>query len=239
MASRIGRFHMTLIGILFLCTIINFMDRVNISITAPLMVKEYGWNSTDLGFVFSSFFWGYFLLQIPMGWLADRIGPRRLLIGSTLSWAGFTALTPFVTSIGMLGVVRAGLGAGEAALFPAQTSFVARFLPRNMICRIQAFNQSAISLGPLIATPFAAWIMTQWGWQTVFYVLAVITLGWTLLWTLLTKRIRGNTITMDETEPDAVVEKKPDALFEKPFRSVEVWGASVIWLRFASCSIFS
>jgi ACS family glucarate transporter-like MFS transporter len=236
MASRVGRYELILIGLLFLCTIINYMDRVNISITAPLMVKDYGWDSKDLGFVFSSFFWGYFLLQIPMGWLADKLGARRLIIGSTISWAVFTALTPFVSSLGMLGGIRAGLGAGEAALFPAQTSFVARFLPRNMISRIQAFNQSAIALGPLIATPFAAWIMTKWGWQNVFYVLAVMTIGWTVLWTLMTKGLRGQVTPKAGSGQEQANEKKPAAIFEKPFRSVEVWGASVIW--FSVCVVF-
>jgi ACS family glucarate transporter-like MFS transporter len=236
MARRVGRFELVLVVLLFLCTIVNYMDRVNISITAPLMVKEYGWDTKDLGFVFSSFFWGYFLLQIPMGWLADKIGARRLITGSTISWAAFTALTPFVGNLGVLAGVRAGLGAGEAALFPAQTSFVARFLPRNFICRIQAFNQSAISLGPLIATPFAAWIMTQWGWRNVFYVLAVITVGWTVLWSLMTKRLRDHPALEAQSGGAAADEKKPEPIFEKPFRSVEVWGASVVW--FNVCVVF-
>ncbi len=236
MSTRITRFQMTLVGLLFLCTVVNFMDRVNISITAPLMIKEYGWDSKNLGFVFSSFFWGYFLLQIPMGWLADKIGAKKLLIGSTLSWAAFTALTPFITRIGVLGIVRAGLGAGEAALFPAQTSFVARFLPRRMISRIQAFNQSAISLGPLIATPFAAWIMTQWGWRNVFYVLAVITVGWTALWALMSKRLDENRTSAAAPGQEAAPEKKPEALFDKPFNKLEVWGSSIVW--FNVCVVF-
>src|SRR5215218_3596114 len=106
MPLRLG----VLVVVIFLCTLVNYIDRVNISVTAPAMIEEYGWDSKSLGVVFSSFFWGYLLLQMPSGWLVDRFGGRRIMFGSTVLWAAFTALTALPRSIAGLSVVRALLG---------------------------------------------------------------------------------------------------------------------------------
>jgi MFS family permease len=75
------------------------------------MIKEYGWNTKSLGVVFSAFFWGYFLLQLPVGWLADKFGARKLLGISMASWGIFSILTPMPSNVYGLSAVRAGLGA--------------------------------------------------------------------------------------------------------------------------------
>ena len=70
------------------------MDRVNISVTAPLIMKELNWDEASLGLILSSFFFGYTLLQIPGGWLADRYGGKKVLVLGVLWWSVFTMITP-------------------------------------------------------------------------------------------------------------------------------------------------
>jgi MFS family permease len=218
-----------LVVVIFLCTLVNYIDRVNISVTAPQMIEEYGWDSASLGVVFSSFFWGYLLLQMPSGWLVDRYGARRMMFGSTILWALFTLLTAFPKSILGLSAVRAGLGAAEAPNMPALTALVGRHLPPRYLSRILGFNFSAIALGPLVATPFAVFFMINWGWRSVFYVSAAITLLLAGLWWWSTKWA-GATDEAHVVEAAVAAEKpRAEGLTEKPFRSLEVWGFSLAW----------
>lgn len=215
---------------IFLCTVVNYVDRVNIAITAPEMIKEYGWSTEKLGVVFSSFFWGYLILQMPMGWLADKLGGRKILFTSSVSWALFTFLTVFPTTIWGLSTVRAALGAGEAANFPAQASFIGRFLPKEFVSRIQSFNLSAMAVGALTATPLAVVVMEHLGWRSVFYLFSGISLVWGFGWLWLTSRA-GMT---DEVHNVSNGDQQRDTMhqvviFKKPFGQLEVWGSSLVW----------
>ena len=69
--------RLNLVILFFTSNLICYMDRVNISITAPSIMKEYSWDEKTLGIILSSFFLGYTLLQIPGGWLADRFGGKK------------------------------------------------------------------------------------------------------------------------------------------------------------------
>jgi len=223
---------------IFFCTMVNYMDRVNISVTAPMMIKEYGWDTQSLGFVFSTFFWGYFLLQMPMGWIADKFGPRKILGISAAYWGIFTIFSAIPSNIYALSTVRACLGAGEAANFPAQTSFIARHLPRRMVSRIQAFNLSAISLGPFVATPFAAYMMTHYGWRSVFYSFAVISFVIGAYWMYVTKKANmTDSVFLEEKQETGTEKKVVAAIFDKPLREIEVWGSSMAW--FSNSYVFS
>lgn len=218
----------TLVGVIFLCTLVNYIDRVNISVAAPQMIDEYGWDSASLGVVFSSFFWGYLLLQMPSGWLVDRFGARRIMFGSTVLWAAFTLLTAFPRSILGLSAVRAALGAAEAPNMPALTALVGRKLPPRFMSRILGFNFSAIALGPLVATPFAVAFMLNWGWRSVFYASAAVTLLLAGLWWWSTKWA-GATDDAADLASESGSAPEVRGLTDRPFRSLEVWGFSLAW----------
>ncbi len=219
-----------IVFVIFLGTMMNYMDRVNISLTGPAILKEFGWTTATLGVLLSSFFWGYFLLQIPGGWLADKFGGRRVMIVSGFLWAIFTALTAIPRSLGLLMGIRAGLGAGEAVNFPAGTSIFARWLPPKVVARIQGLNLSATALGPLFATPLAVFLITTWGWRSVFYFFAIISAVWAIAFWAVTKRAGLNDIPDKEKLTDTVVQVSQTKDFmEKPLSSIEVWGSSMAW----------
>ncbi|MDR3564275.1 MAG: MFS transporter [Negativicutes bacterium] len=212
---------------IFISTTVCFMDRVNISVAAPMMIKEYGWDAKSLGYVFSAFFWGYFLCQMPVGWIADKFGPRKFLGISIGSWGVLSILSALPSNLYALIAVRAGLGIAEAPTMPAQASFIARHLPRCMVGRIQALNLSAIAVGPLVATPFAAYMMTHYGWRSVFYACAVISFVFAAYWMYVTKKAKMTDDVFLQKDQGATSENKVvSAIFEKPLRKLEVWGAS-------------
>jgi len=166
----------------FLSNLICYMDRVNISVTAPVIMKEFGWNEAALGVILSSFFWGYTLLQIPGGWLADRFGGKRILSIGVLWWSLFTMLTPLARSVGGMTAMRALMGIGEGVNFPSVQSMTAKWIPAGERSRVSGFTLSGVSVGNIIAFPLAAFIMSAFGWQYVFYVFGCFGIVWLLAW---------------------------------------------------------
>ena len=166
----------------FTCLALSYMDRWNLSVAAPLLMREFGWSETTMGFVQSVFFWGFTLSHLPGGWLADRFGGRRVLGAGTLAWSLATAATPLAGGLAPLAAVRVALGLGEGMNMPAISSLVARWFPLEERTRATVVNVAGIHVGTLVAMPLSAWIAATWGWRTIFYLYAGIGLVWVGLW---------------------------------------------------------
>ena len=166
----------------FTCLALSYMDRWNLSVAAPLLMREFGWSETTMGFVQSVFFWGFTLSHLPGGWLADRFGGRRVLGAGTLGWTLATAATPLAGGLAPLAAVRVALGLGEGMNMPAISSLVARWFPLEERTRATVVNVAGIHVGTLVAMPLSAWIAATWGWRTIFYLYAGIGLVWVMLW---------------------------------------------------------
>lgn len=172
-----------ILALLFAISIVTYIDRVNISVTARQMMPALGLTDLQMGQVFSAFVLGYALCQIPGGWLGDRWGPRRVLTLAVIWWSIFTALTavaptlPIVGPLGVLGsllMVRFLIGAGEAAALPNFNRAVANWLsPRERGLGI-GLAIGGIGIGSALTPPVTAWIMVNFGWQTAFYASAAL-----------------------------------------------------------------
>jgi ACS family glucarate transporter-like MFS transporter len=180
-----------ILGLLFAVSIVTYIDRVNISVTARQMMPALDLTNQQMGFVFSSFVIGYALFQIPGGWLADRWGARLVLTAGLLWWSGFTAFTAIAATswlaslLGILGaliLVRFLLGIGEAVALPTFNRAVTDWLPvyeRGMGIGLAI---GGIGIGSAITPPLTAWIMVNYGWQTAFYLSAVLGIGLAVVW---------------------------------------------------------
>jgi len=80
------------VGLLAAALFINYVDRGALPTAAHLIQDELGFSARQLGLLFSAFFWSYALLQIPIGWVADRFGAQRILAGGLAIWACATML---------------------------------------------------------------------------------------------------------------------------------------------------
>ena len=112
-------------------SVITYIDRVCISQAAPIMSKDLGFSTKQMGWAFSVFFWAYALFEIPSGWLGDRIGARRVLMRVVVWWSFFTAATGWVFNLISLVITRAMFGAGEAGCFPNLTKAFTVWLPKS------------------------------------------------------------------------------------------------------------
>jgi ACS family glucarate transporter-like MFS transporter len=172
---------------MFLIGAISFLDRVNISIAASFIQREFHINDLQLGNVFSAFLVGYALCQAPAGRLADRFGPRLILTLGTVWWGIFTALTAMLRA-GMAGLfpvllgVRFTLGAGEAVLFPASNRLVANWIPSQERGLANGVIFAGVGFGAGITPPLVTYIVLHDGWRASFWISAAIGLAAGLAW---------------------------------------------------------
>lgn len=168
-----------ILALLFGISIITYIDRVNISVTARQMIPALGLTTIQMGQIFSAFVLGYALFQIPGGWLGDRWGARTVLTAAVVWWSVFTAMTALAPasvlavimgSWGSLMLVRFLIGIGEAAALPNFNRAVANWCGPHERGFGIAVIISGIGIGSAMTPPMTAWIMVNYGWQTAFYV---------------------------------------------------------------------
>ncbi|HEU5451331.1 MAG TPA: MFS transporter [Terriglobales bacterium] len=174
-----------------LVTFLTYLDRLNLSIAGKSIQEELRLSTETLGWVLSAFLLGYALLQIPGGWLGDRLGARKVLAGAVLLWSVFTVLTAFAPQLPIarwwgavwaLMIVRFLVGVGEAASSPNANKIIAAWMGSNHRGFGTSFSILGIGLGGAMTPPLIAWIMQRWGWRTSFVVAGIAGLAVALAW---------------------------------------------------------
>lgn len=182
-----GRLRWSLILMTFLISSLAYLDRVNISIAAGAIQKEYALTNVQLGWVFSAFVLGYALFQAPGGRIADRFGPRLVIALAILWWSVFTFCTAVVPvglafSVAILIAVRFSLGIGEAVMFPASNRLVAAWIPSAERGFANGMIFAGVGAGSAVAPPLITWILLNWGWRWSFYLRVPVGILAALLW---------------------------------------------------------
>jgi ACS family glucarate transporter-like MFS transporter len=172
---------------LFVLSAVSFLDRVNISVAASAIAAEYHLSDIQLGWVFSAFLWGYALFQTFGGWLADRLGPRRVLTAGVVWWGIFTALTAAVSpalggAVFFFVLVRFLLGAGEAIIFPASNQFISRWIPTEERGFANGLIFAGVGAGAGSAPAIVTYIMMHYGWRWSFWLSALLGLLVGIVW---------------------------------------------------------
>ena len=181
------RIRWLLIFWMFTISAISYLDRVNISIASSFIQKEFHLNNVQFGWVFSAFALGYALFQAAGGRLADRFGPRLILLLGTVWWGVFTALTAMVPA-GIAGLlitllaVRFSLGIGEAVVFPASNRLVSTWIPSKERGVANGFIFAGVGAGAAVAPPLVTFIVVHYGWRWSFWVTAVMGLAAGAVW---------------------------------------------------------
>jgi ACS family glucarate transporter-like MFS transporter len=235
-----------LISWLFVLSAVAFLDRVNISIAGSSIAAEYHLSNVQLGSIFSAFLLGYAFFQSIAGWLADQLGPRRVLAAGVLWWGVFTALTaavPVTIASPLLAfvVIRFLLGAGEAVIYPASNQFVARWIPTQERGIANGLIFAGVGVGAGFTPPLITWLMVHQGWRFSFWVCALIGVAAGTVWFLAARdtpeqhprvsaaelaHIRaGLTLNRaDSLAPPSVTGVTPASPAEAPLKTKVPWG---------------
>ncbi|MES2307317.1 MAG: MFS transporter [Verrucomicrobiota bacterium] len=170
------------LGFTLVLAAISYLDRVCISMAAPVMKQDLGLTDWQMSKVFSAFTLTYALFEIPSGWLADRFGPRLMLTRIVVGWSILTAATGWSTGFLSLILIRLLFGAAEAGTFPGISRVYSHWLPKPF--HATAFGL-AIMTGALaggLSQPLVAKLLSLTHWKMVFSIFASFGLLWSVAW---------------------------------------------------------
>ncbi|MBV9677915.1 MAG: MFS transporter, partial [Acidobacteriaceae bacterium] len=179
-----SRSEWTLLILLVASIFINYIDRSNLSIAAPLLQKELSLSPVQVGLLLSSFFWTYALLQLVgiAGWLADRFPVTLVFAAGFLLWSLATIATGLLSGFFAIYIARLVLGAGESLAYPCYSRIFATQLPQHHRGRANALLDAASKLGPAFGTFLGGRLLGQLGWRWFFIALGMGSLLWLLPW---------------------------------------------------------
>ncbi len=143
-------------------------------------MKEFHFSKTQMGIVFSAFFYTYGLFQIAGGVLGDYYGPRRVLTILMSWWSHLTVVTGMAWNLSSMLVIRVLFGLGEAGGFPVATRAMATWFRPEDRGNLQGITHAASRFGAAVSPPVAVFLMLKYGWRVVFYVLGAIGLAWAI-----------------------------------------------------------
>ncbi|WP_408586900.1 MFS transporter [Novosphingobium sp.] len=192
---RQGRIVATLVALLALAVLLNFVDRGAIGIAAPKMKADLGLSATTFGLAASAFFWTYGAMQPLVGWISDRIPVYRALAFALALWSLSTLLTGFVRGLALLVVLRLLLGLGESFVFPCVSKIIARHVPAERRGIANAVVAVGLALGPAVGTLAGGALLARHGWQAVFVTFGAVTLLWLLPWALVVRALPAESRT--------------------------------------------
>lgn len=173
--------HFVALG-MFLLALLLYIDRVCISVAKDPIAGELELSDKAMGWVLSIFALGYALFQVPSGLMADRHGPRKVLTSIVSIWSVLTAFTGAAWNFTSLFMTRFLFGAGEAGAFPGMSRAIFSWIPIKERGLIIGLNFSGSRLGAAFALPLVAWLITDYGWRSTFFILGFIGLIWAILW---------------------------------------------------------
>lgn len=171
-----------MVGGTFILSMIVLFDRILISVAKDPVAAELSLSDKQFGWVLSIFALGYALFQTPAGYLADRLGARKVLAGVVTLWSVFTAFTGLVSNLFSMLIVRFLFGIGEAGAFPGMARAIYRWIPISERGLVNGINFSGGRIGAAIALPVVAWLIDLTGWRMTFVILGVLGVVWAVWW---------------------------------------------------------
>ena len=163
--------------------LVNFFDRVNLSVAITPLKGEFGLSTVAIGYLLSTYSWTYVLLQLPSGPVLDRYGVKPVIRISALLWS----VASFATGLarGFAGIISARLllGVAEAPTFPGNAKAIGVWFPRNERGLATAIFDASAKFASAIGIPLVAIVVHYWGWRMSFVVTGVLSLAYfALFW---------------------------------------------------------
>ena len=208
-------------GVIFmlaLATLLNYVDRSNLSTAAPLLQDELSLSNTQMGVLLSAFFWVYAPAQILAGWLVHRYSTRIVLAAGVVLWSLATGATGLAVGFGSILALRLLLGLGESVTFPSWQLIVATQTVEHERGRANGIIGAGQGVGPMLGTLVGGLAMARFGWRVMFVGLGILTLLWVWPWLAVTR----DGLARPTHEHDA-----PSISYGAILSTREFWGAAL------------
>jgi sugar phosphate permease len=167
--------------LIFLAVVINYMDRIALSVAAKPIVAEYEFSPVQMGYLFSGFLWTYVVCLVAIGMIIDRIGVKRLAGGGIAVWSAATALTAAGSFSGIL-AAQLAMGASEATSFPTGGRIIRDWFPARERGLVTTLFNGGSTAGPALGAIVTAALVSSLGWRVAFLALAGLGYLWLVAW---------------------------------------------------------
>ncbi len=222
---------------------ITYMDRVVISSAAPFIQHDLGLSLVTMGWILSSFRWGYSLFQIPGGWFGDWMGPRRALSLIVAWWSVFTSITALAWSAGSLAAFRFLFGIGEAGAFPIATRALSRWVLPAERGFAQGITHAGSRLGAACTPPLVMVLIAAYGWRVTFVCFGSLGLVWAIAWYAYYRdrpEDHAGTNAVERAEIASALGRKPATggaavPWRRIFASRTLWYTCLMYFCYAYC----
>lgn len=183
--AGIRRWRWAMISLVFLATVINYLDRQTLSVVAPTLMREFQMTNVTYSRIVFAFMLAYTVMNGVSGPMIDRMGTRLGYSVCVAWWSTAAVLHVFATGAWSLGIVRFLLGMGEAGNWPAGVRVVAEWFPVRERALASGIFNSGSSIGALIAAPLVAWLSLSFGWRSAFAAVGATGFVWLILWRMI------------------------------------------------------
>jgi MFS family permease len=218
-----------LVLLISLALFINYVDRGNLATAAPLIQNQLHLSATQLGILFSAFYYSYVPMMPLVGWLGERYGAHRVLGAGVAIWSLSTLLTGFAGGFLSLLLLRLLLGVGESAGFPCGSKLVAVAVETGRLGTANGVIAFSYLVGPAIGTALGGTMMDYVGWRAVFLLFGALSLLW--LWPWSRVRVARAAPVVATTVPTAAAAASAATTdgptFPEILRQRGLWGASL------------
>ncbi|SIR60764.1 MFS transporter, ACS family, hexuronate transporter [Peribacillus simplex] len=212
MMEKPSRVRYGIIGFSFVACLINYGDRIAISVASPAIIEELNFTPIEWGYILSAFFWTYSLFGLIGGFVNDKFGARNTYGFTMIIWSMAVGLTSMAWNFISLLIIRLLFGAGEGPQVPTATKVVSNWFPKAESARALSLSQVGTTIGPIIATPLVAWLTVEMGWRVSFIVLASLGIIWAIGWFLFAKEYPNQHKKVNQKELDYIQQDKGNEL---------------------------
>jgi ACS family tartrate transporter-like MFS transporter len=193
--SAMRKIYLRLLPFAMLCYVLAYIDRINGAFAALTMRGDLGMSAADYGFAVGTFYWAYFLFEVPSNVILEKVGARLWIARIMVTWGIFATATAFVTGTTSFGIVRFLLGMGEAGFFPGLILYFTYWFPARHHARIVSSFLVGLPIAVALGAPISTGLMSlngmfgMKGWQIMYIAegLPTIVLG-VLFYFLMTNR---------------------------------------------------
>ena len=176
-----------IIFLIFIATVINYIDRTAFALLWPEMGKDLGMDNSDYALMLNIFLFTYAASKFLSGRLYDQIGTRVGFVVSIVVWSAAAALHSLARGIVSLSIVRGLLGLGEAGLWPGAVKSNGEWFPAKQRALAQGIFNAGASIGNVIAPVIIVYLYAQFGWKSTYIILGVLGLLWVIPWLIINK----------------------------------------------------
>ena len=192
MIARVPRRRWRIAFLLALGVLVNFFDRINLSVSRDALHASFGLSLVAFGYLSSAFSWTYALMQMPAGVLLDRLGVRRVGRISAFLWSVASFAAAAAPTLTLFFGARFLLGVSESPTFPANAKALGYWFTREERGLATAITDAAAKLSTAIGVPLIGLLLLYFGWRWSFAATGFVSLLYFLLFYLVYRNPRDD-----------------------------------------------